>query len=171
MQLLETFSLLPSHSSTSFPWADSNYSSSEHTPRKTASINGAVSYLLDKLILKTAFSKHSCLVKVTHTHTPVFQSLGRICPVIATPAKPCSTQWYAILKQYYPMAVVWLLTFWLTPAKVRWSLHLENTLLRSLSSSIDFQRACLAATIRSSGASQRSWWQYFARWPWSMLLS
>ena len=42
------------------------------------------------------------------------------------------------LKQYYLMAVVWLLTFWLTPAKVRWSLHQENTSLTSLSSSIDF---------------------------------
>ena len=72
------------------------------------------------------------------------------CPDIATCNNNMmhSTQWYTILKQYYPMAVVWLLTFWLTPAKVRWSLHLENTFPTSLSSSIDFQRACLAATIK-----------------------
>ena len=34
VQLLEKLFLLPSHSSTSFPWADSNYSSSEHTPER-----------------------------------------------------------------------------------------------------------------------------------------
>ena len=60
--------LLPSHSSTSFHCVDANYiQGASRLQKDSFNQSSCVCYLLDKLILKTAFSKHSCLVNVTHT--------------------------------------------------------------------------------------------------------